>query len=537
MKNVEISLNSDGSFSCSQDNIYVGEHMAVELAITLPEEMQTGFDSYALRLDPAGMCKVIVVKGIDELSENDEANTYISQGVIHCTLPGEFTGTPELFMQAEARREADNHVTYIEKTAVFSVKFEKSLVGREFVTDPDFSEVFDPERYTANSFGHTHSYNSLLDLPELYQPDENVYIKFVSTVDENYNVPAQITNPRTRLRLPNEYYITGQNKVRRMYGWKLNETDEHIFEGGSFYTLPEGFKGTLTFFAHWTANYREYIDLVDSINNMVTRDAFPANSNDPSCEGIFYRLTTYDENEMNELTAELALANERVYNMDSGDQFEVDSYVRRLRDKLNAIKLKKLPVYIDCDEGSEHAHDWKQIVNYCFSLFGEDVNATNISVNTPIPEDCKFTVQSMEALRSRLASLSGVLAQAMADRYRICHFELMEATMSLVYEKYHGLTLKETQVIDLTSTTVSLSPEDGVEYKYGTLNTLSISLPAEPRYRTRITFVSGSTATVVAFTSMPLWADGVIPEIEADRTYQIDIEDGLAVWRGFYAAT
>ena len=143
----------------------------------------------------------------------------------------------------------------------------------------------------------------------------------------------------------------------------------------------------------------------------------------------------------------------------------------------------------------------------------------------------------MEALRSKLVSLSGVLTPAMGDLYRICDRDLVETTMSMVYEKYHGLTPKNTQVLDLTSTTVSLSPEDGVEYKYGTLNTLSITLPAEPRYKTRITFTSGSTATVVAFTVMPLWAEGVIPEIEPDITYQIDIEDGLAVWRGFYEET
>ena len=223
--------------------------------------------------------------------------------------------------------------------------------------------------------------------------------------------------------------------------------------------------------------------------------------------------------------------------MDCFDQLEVDMYVQRLRDKLNAIKLKKLPEQITCHEGNTHTHDWKQILNYCYSLFGEDANPWTLTVNTPIPEDSEFTEQSMVALRNKLVNLSNVFTVAMRDLYRINDLELMKISMALVYEKYHALTPKVTQVLDLTSTTVSVTLEDGVEYKYGTLNTLSITLPAQPRHKTRITFTSGNTATVVAFTAMPLWADGVIPEIEADRTYQIDIEDGLAVWRGFYEAT
>ncbi|GEM_PF-4303955 len=537
MKKVEITLNSDGSYTCSQDKIYIGEHMAVELEITLPEDMQTGFESYALCLDPSGMCKKIIISGIKDAELNESAKARFSEGVIYCALPREFTETPELYMQAEARVESGNSVTYVEKTGIFCVKFDKSIVGREFVTDPCFSGIFDPEKYTVNDLGHTHSYNSLLDLPELYQPDNDVHIKFVSLADEDYREPMEVINPGDYVTLPPRFSLIKDGKKRKVYGWKLHETDERIFDGAYRYPIPRGFKGTITFYAQWSANYYEYIGLTREITNMANGDSFPVNSNDVMYIYETYRSSSFEEEGIDALLEELELANSRVNTMNCPSQKEVDMQVKKLRDLLNGIKLKKLPARIACSEGAAHDHNWKNIVNYCVSLFGEDVTLDTIALNTPIPEDCIFTDQSMAALREKLVDLKDILILAMSDMYRIPELSTMTMVMGMLYNKYHALTRKTSCVVDMVSTTVSVSTQDGVEYKYGTLNTLSITLPAEPRYKTRITFTSGNEATVVAFTAMPVWADGEIPEIAAGRTYQIDIEDGLAVWRGFYAAS
>lgn len=92
-------------------------------------------------------------------------------------------------------------------------------------------------------------------------------------------------------------------------------------------------------------------------------------------------------------------------------------------------------------------------------------------------------------------------------------------------------------VDDAVSTTITVSPLDDTEYFYGELTALTISAMPTGHYHTRLSFSSGATATTVTVPNTLKWADGTVPTIEASKSYQIDVEDGLAVWREFYAAT
>ncbi len=536
MKTVNITLNSDGSFTRSQDKVYVEEHMAVQLVIALPESMCSGFDSYALCFDPSGLCRTVIVTNIGEPVEGENADAYYSEGVIYCTLPSYFTDTANLFVQAEARIGSGETSTYIEKSAVFNVPFEHSLTGSDYISDPNFTGLYDPESYAFATANHTHSYNSLTDLPELYYPDDTITVKFISQANVIYSCPDDIINPGTHVQLPAAATWSGANSYRRMYAWRTDPDDEIISSCGYNHPLPEPIDGTVRFYAVWSANYYNYKNTYNSIKSRYVNDRLEANSNDPQHEGESFAKSCFEAAGIDALNLELEQAATRTATTLELNQTVVDGQEQKLLELYAALRLKPLPEQISCSVGDTHTHDWKRVIVNSLALFGNETATDNISLTTPIPADCKYVTSGMETLRAKLVELSTVLTLGMKDMYRLTDLETFGVSVRSLYTCYHALVEKEHTVIDTTSTTVSITLEDGVEYKYSTLGTLSITAPSATHYHTRVTFSSGTTATVVAISSSVIWADGELPEIAANATYQIDVEDGLAVWREFYAA-
>ena len=118
MRDIKITILSDGTAQIEEPFCFCGEHNAARLCITLNDELKTDASYYLLSFDVYGLSRRIVSNII---SGANSTPAYITGGVIYCPLPEALTSTGELTVQVEAHKRNDLEVTRITKSAVFSL--------------------------------------------------------------------------------------------------------------------------------------------------------------------------------------------------------------------------------------------------------------------------------------------------------------------------------------------------------------------------------------------------------------------------------
>lgn len=126
MRDIKITILSDGTAQIEEPFCFCGEHNAARLCITLNDELKTDTSYYLLSFDVYGLSRRIVSNII---SGANSTPAYITGGVIYCPLPEALTSTGELTVQVEAHKRNDLEVTRITKSAVFTLGFEPSVMG------------------------------------------------------------------------------------------------------------------------------------------------------------------------------------------------------------------------------------------------------------------------------------------------------------------------------------------------------------------------------------------------------------------------
>lgn len=126
MRDIKITILSDGTAQIEEPFRFCGEHNAARLCITLNDELKTDASYYLLSFDVYGLSRRIVSNII---SGANSTPAYITGGVIYCPLPEVLTSTGELTVQVEAHKRNDLEVTRITKSAVFTLGFEPSVMG------------------------------------------------------------------------------------------------------------------------------------------------------------------------------------------------------------------------------------------------------------------------------------------------------------------------------------------------------------------------------------------------------------------------
>ncbi len=126
MRDIKITILSDGTAQIEEPFCFCGEHNAARLCITLNDELKTDVSYYLLSFDVYGLSRRIVSNII---SGANSTPAYVTGGVIYCPLPEALTSTGELTVQVEAHKRNDLEVTRITKSAVFTLGFEPSVMG------------------------------------------------------------------------------------------------------------------------------------------------------------------------------------------------------------------------------------------------------------------------------------------------------------------------------------------------------------------------------------------------------------------------
>jgi hypothetical protein len=126
MRNIKVALHNDESVVVKPGTVYMGEHHAVRLEVTLPKRLREDFDFYTLTFDPMDQGNRVPIGNI---YQGDEGMAYHQNGVIYCTLPAKLTNCSFLRAQVEAHRQSNGECTAIEKSASFTVAFEHGIVG------------------------------------------------------------------------------------------------------------------------------------------------------------------------------------------------------------------------------------------------------------------------------------------------------------------------------------------------------------------------------------------------------------------------
>lgn len=126
MRDIKITILSDGTAQIEEPFCFCGEHNAARLCITLNDELKTDASYYLLSFDVYGLSRRIVSNII---SGANSTPAYITGGVIYCPLTEALTSTGELTVQVEAHKRNDLEVTRITKSAVFTLGFEPSVMG------------------------------------------------------------------------------------------------------------------------------------------------------------------------------------------------------------------------------------------------------------------------------------------------------------------------------------------------------------------------------------------------------------------------
>lgn len=131
MRIIKVVLHDDGTALVTPERIYMGEHRAARLEITLPESLREGFDYYNLCFDVMGAGKRIPLGNIYPAEEEDgfAGLAWMEDGEIFCELPQSLTQCSYFRAQVEACREENGQCTRLEKSPPFTVAFEDAVAG------------------------------------------------------------------------------------------------------------------------------------------------------------------------------------------------------------------------------------------------------------------------------------------------------------------------------------------------------------------------------------------------------------------------
>ncbi|MDR2647727.1 MAG: hypothetical protein LBB67_06360 [Oscillospiraceae bacterium] len=130
MRTIQVTLADDESVQLDPERVYMGEHCAARLAITLPARLCAGFDYYSLCFELMGCGNAIPTGNIYPLGNADEnPMAYLDGNVIFCTLPEQLTACSYLRCQVDACKQEDGTCTVREKSAPFMLIFEHSVTG------------------------------------------------------------------------------------------------------------------------------------------------------------------------------------------------------------------------------------------------------------------------------------------------------------------------------------------------------------------------------------------------------------------------
>ena len=129
MRIIKVALREDESAVVTPATVYMGEHRAVRLEITLPERLKTGFDFYTIAFDVMNAGKRIPLGNIYRKEEGSEATAWMENGVIFCDLPNQLTHSTFTRAQVEGHREENGACVLLEKSVPFVLRFEDSITG------------------------------------------------------------------------------------------------------------------------------------------------------------------------------------------------------------------------------------------------------------------------------------------------------------------------------------------------------------------------------------------------------------------------
>jgi len=129
MRIIKVALHEDESVVVTPAAVYMGEHRAVRLEITLPQRLQTGFDFYTIAFDVMNAGKRIPLGNIYPKEEGTETIAWMENGVIFCDLPDSLTHSTFVRGQVEGHREENGTCVLLEKSALFMLRFEDSIAG------------------------------------------------------------------------------------------------------------------------------------------------------------------------------------------------------------------------------------------------------------------------------------------------------------------------------------------------------------------------------------------------------------------------
>ena len=132
MRIIKVILLDDEQAQVTPEKVYMGEHRAARLEISLPQRLRTGFDYYSLCFDVMGAGKRVPLGNIYEAGPGGgkpESLAWMENGEIVCELPESLTQCSFIRVQVEACREEDGVCTRLEKSVPFRIAFEDSIAG------------------------------------------------------------------------------------------------------------------------------------------------------------------------------------------------------------------------------------------------------------------------------------------------------------------------------------------------------------------------------------------------------------------------
>jgi len=131
MRAIKVALHDDGTALVTPERIYMGEHRAARLEVTLPESLREGFDYYNLCFDVMGAGKRIPLGNVYPAEEEEGlvGLAWMENGEIFCELPQSLTQCSYFKAQVEACCEENGQCTRLEKSPPFKVAFEDGVAG------------------------------------------------------------------------------------------------------------------------------------------------------------------------------------------------------------------------------------------------------------------------------------------------------------------------------------------------------------------------------------------------------------------------
>jgi len=120
-------LRDDETVQQEQAATYMGEHRAVQLQVTLPQRLRSGFDYYTLSFDPMDKGNRVPIGNI---YPGSAGIAYTQNGVIFCDLPQLITNASFVRVQVEAHRQVQGQCVTVAKSASFVLEFEQGIAGQ-----------------------------------------------------------------------------------------------------------------------------------------------------------------------------------------------------------------------------------------------------------------------------------------------------------------------------------------------------------------------------------------------------------------------